>query len=418
MNTQVTIQHDGRTDWKAPATYTSSCQFHVASFPYDSQVCHLQFGPWNSDAAKVDIVADEFALITKQYISNSEWDLKSASKVKNLRYYPCCKKAYSDVTITINLRRRPLFYQFNLVLPYSILLFCLWIGYLVPPQSAERVSLSIIILLAISIFIQTSSSYLPRSDELSSLSVLYFVVLNEVALSSLVTCLIINMYYTSSLRDRTKMHPWVERVLLPTLETMFSKLGLLSIETYTECSVGGERLTQEDSKMVNDSGECRDVATSYNLTSLDCDHLSVAEQCQAKGHGCIHSAALSHKNHMICSRKNGSSWLCSVESSVCETEKEEIIRSSLLNKFRIEKGNARNQKDDLKLSSILRILKKINMQLRKTVADQTLSNKWKRLAIALDRLFLVLFGLLTLCTLLAFTTIKPSLEDEHMHNFK
>ena len=32
-------------------------------------------------------------------------------------YYSCCEEPYPDITYTIRMRRRPMFYVFNLILP-------------------------------------------------------------------------------------------------------------------------------------------------------------------------------------------------------------------------------------------------------------------------------------------------------------
>lgn len=51
------------------------------------------------------------------YQANGEFDLVSFSSIKNIEFYSCCPEPYPDITYTIQLRRRPLFYVFNLILP-------------------------------------------------------------------------------------------------------------------------------------------------------------------------------------------------------------------------------------------------------------------------------------------------------------
>lgn len=51
------------------------------------------------------------------YQANGEFELISFSSVKNIVLYSCCPEPYPDITYTIKLRRRPLFYVFNLILP-------------------------------------------------------------------------------------------------------------------------------------------------------------------------------------------------------------------------------------------------------------------------------------------------------------
>lgn len=51
------------------------------------------------------------------YKANGEFDLISFESEKHNVIYSCCPEPYPDITYTIKLRRRPMFYVFNLILP-------------------------------------------------------------------------------------------------------------------------------------------------------------------------------------------------------------------------------------------------------------------------------------------------------------
>lgn len=51
------------------------------------------------------------------YQANGEFDLVDFSARRNVEYYSCCPEPYPDITYEIRLRRRPMFYVFNLILP-------------------------------------------------------------------------------------------------------------------------------------------------------------------------------------------------------------------------------------------------------------------------------------------------------------
>lgn len=51
------------------------------------------------------------------YQANGEFDLVDFSATRNVQFYSCCPEPYPDITYEIRLRRRPLFYVFNLILP-------------------------------------------------------------------------------------------------------------------------------------------------------------------------------------------------------------------------------------------------------------------------------------------------------------
>lgn len=58
------------------------------------------------------------------YQANGEFDLINFSAVKHIQHYSCCPEPYPDITYTIVLKRRPMFYVFNLILP-CILINCI-----------------------------------------------------------------------------------------------------------------------------------------------------------------------------------------------------------------------------------------------------------------------------------------------------
>lgn len=63
-----------------------------------------------------------FALNTSgdetNYQQNGEFNLENYTAIKHVVYYSCCPDApFPDITYFIVLRRRPMFYVFNLILP-------------------------------------------------------------------------------------------------------------------------------------------------------------------------------------------------------------------------------------------------------------------------------------------------------------
>ncbi len=51
------------------------------------------------------------------YQENGEFKLESFKAVKSCILYSCCPNPFPDITYYIELRRRPMFYVFNLILP-------------------------------------------------------------------------------------------------------------------------------------------------------------------------------------------------------------------------------------------------------------------------------------------------------------
>lgn len=60
---------------------------------------------------------------------------------KNTIVYQCCPEPYVDVTFTIQIRRRTLYYFFNLIVPCVLISSMALLGFTLPPDSGEKLTL-------------------------------------------------------------------------------------------------------------------------------------------------------------------------------------------------------------------------------------------------------------------------------------
>lgn len=60
---------------------------------------------------------------------------------KNTIVYACCPEPYVDVTFTIQIRRRTLYYFFNLIVPCVLISSMALLGFTLPPDSGEKLTL-------------------------------------------------------------------------------------------------------------------------------------------------------------------------------------------------------------------------------------------------------------------------------------
>ena len=400
FKTQVILNSDGTTSWNSPATFSTSCELDVSDFPYDKQLCTLKFGPWNSDITLLNMTADTMALTTDKYISSSEWELLSITKKRNSNKYACCVHPFTDVTVSIQIRRKPLFYWFNLVIPYALLLLCLWVGYFVPPHSGERISLSLVILLAFSIIVQATSSYLPRSNELPSLSIFYFVVMIEVAVSALVTCMIIRVHFNSELGDKAPMPDWLHKYLLLKGENFLCTIGLLS-----------KIMRQAEFKEVARRHEFRHIGdVDETLDEILNRKTSDGHQNGSAPGICISTNDMSVSyvgRQRLASR-------CSVDDASTSYSRDcTDSKVTQDGSTRCSNDSKTYSTDDSKLCAILLQVRKITNCFHDDVTAWEISHRWQRLAIVLDRIFFILLSVFTVFTFLSFTVIKPAFAHSH-----
>ncbi|CAL8092915.1 unnamed protein product [Orchesella dallaii] len=117
INTNVIVTNDGMITWLSHGIYKSSCDINVEFFPFDVQKCTLKWASWTYDGYQVDIVHEREEGDQSNYHQNGEFDLIDFRAVRNVVVYSCCPEPYPDITYTISLKRRPMFYVFNLIIP-------------------------------------------------------------------------------------------------------------------------------------------------------------------------------------------------------------------------------------------------------------------------------------------------------------
>ena len=69
--------------------------------------------------------------------------LSGVPAVRNEVRYECCPAPYLDITFTIKIRRRTLYYFFNLIVPCILIASMAVLGFTLPPDSGEKLSLGI-----------------------------------------------------------------------------------------------------------------------------------------------------------------------------------------------------------------------------------------------------------------------------------
>lgn len=83
--------------------------------------CKLKFGSWTYDAASVDIVPEAPSANLLEYQQNGEWDLIDFPCKQNKKSYVCCPNPFTDVTCTLQIRRRTKYYWINLIIPCMLI---------------------------------------------------------------------------------------------------------------------------------------------------------------------------------------------------------------------------------------------------------------------------------------------------------
>ena len=185
------VTHEGMCTYIPPGIFKSTCKIDITWFPFDEQTCDMKFGSWTYDGFKVYyifytklfakctisqqtnysyFINFQLDLILKAqqgdlgtYVDNGEWHLigelisyltfyplqyllltiiyQDVPAERNSQTYDCCPEPYLDITFKINIRRRTLYYFFNLIIPCVLIASMAVLGFTLPSDSGEKLSL-------------------------------------------------------------------------------------------------------------------------------------------------------------------------------------------------------------------------------------------------------------------------------------
>ncbi|XP_061606718.1 neuronal acetylcholine receptor subunit alpha-10 [Phyllopteryx taeniolatus] len=212
METNVVLRHDGQVMWDQPAITKSSCSVDVAFFPFDVQQCHLTFGSWTHNGNQMDLFNALDSADLADFIPNVEWEILGMPAKKNVILYGCCSDPYPDITFTLHLKRRSSFYIFNLLLPCMMISFLAPLGFYLPADSGEKVSLGVTVLLALTVFQLLVAESMPPSESVPLIGKYYIATMTMVTASTALTIFIMNIHHCGP--DGHPVPAWAERFIL------------------------------------------------------------------------------------------------------------------------------------------------------------------------------------------------------------
>uniref|UniRef100_A0A3B5L7B3 Cholinergic receptor, nicotinic, alpha 2b (neuronal) n=1 Tax=Xiphophorus couchianus TaxID=32473 RepID=A0A3B5L7B3_9TELE len=211
--TKAHLFHTGKVRWVPPAIYKSSCSIDVTFFPFDQQNCKMKFGSWTYDKAKIDLERIENTVDLNNYWESGEWAIINAVGTYNTKKYDCCHEIYPDITYFFIIRRLPLFYTINLIIP-CLLISCLTVlVFYLPSDCGEKITLCISVLLSLTVFLLLITEIIPSTSLVIPLIGEYLLfTMIFVTLSIVITVFVLNVHHRSP--STHKMPRWVHSVFL------------------------------------------------------------------------------------------------------------------------------------------------------------------------------------------------------------
>uniref|UniRef100_UPI00359010F7 neuronal acetylcholine receptor subunit alpha-7-like n=1 Tax=Myxine glutinosa TaxID=7769 RepID=UPI00359010F7 len=372
----------------------STCYIDVRWFPFDVQSCDLKFGSWSYDGWLIDL--QKMDADTSRYTSNGEWDLIEIPGKKNVVRYECCQEPYPDVTYTVTIRRRTLYYALNLLVPCLLISTLSLLVFLLPADSGEKISLGITVLLSLTVFMLLVAEIMPATSDSVPLIGQYFAsTMIIVALSVVMTTVVLQYHHRDP--DGKKMPKWMRLVLLdwcawflrmkqPGKARHRLSRRLSVLHQSTVCSIDLALLVSGNQKGLSNNGYVLYQNTAANDTpgagTSDSGVMCGQETC---------FSGISEQEETCGHRGPG------VEGSYCCGSGGRSIKNELLR--------------------ILAELRYIAERFRLQDQEQAMASEWKFVGAVIDRLCMLAFSLFTIISTITILMSAPHFSEAVSKDF-
>ncbi|XP_004636553.1 5-hydroxytryptamine receptor 3A isoform X1 [Octodon degus] len=213
----VYVQHQGEVQNYKPLQVVTACSLDIYNFPFDVQNCSLTFTSWLHTIQDINIslwrLPEKVKSDKSVFMNQGEWELLGVL-TQFLEFSDRDSSgSFAEMKFYVVIRRRPLFYAVSLLLPSIFLMIMDIVGFYLPPDSGERVSFKITLLLGYSVFLIIVSDTLPATAIGTPLISVYFVVCMALLVISLAeTILIVRLVHKQDLQR--PVPPWLRHLVL------------------------------------------------------------------------------------------------------------------------------------------------------------------------------------------------------------
>ena len=202
------VDFTGRTITWPYKMYQVGCKINIRHFPFDVQVCELDFLSWTNPYSVLKLTtSDKLSLF--YYKESAEWSLDSY-EIDHYQNPYGEYDSWDHIAFRFTLRRKWLFQVLNMIAPIVCISFLNLTCFLIPSDCGEKITLCISIFLTLAVFLTIITSSLPESSDDTSLFGVYVgLQLLCSGLTILATVISLHLYH----KEKTDKVPLMWRAL-------------------------------------------------------------------------------------------------------------------------------------------------------------------------------------------------------------
>lgn len=161
MVTQLDLQilSNGSVEWGPGDSLTTTCSVDTRLFPFDTQTCDIEFGPW----VQYDTTSATCSRVVTENLQSAEWHVVNTS----------CKRVEEDedgkliwfFQSRITMRRKWLVYVVSMLLPIALVSALNCVVFVLPFQCGEKMGVSLTTFLTLAVFMTMIQDSLPNNSD-------------------------------------------------------------------------------------------------------------------------------------------------------------------------------------------------------------------------------------------------------------
>ncbi|XGW17991.1 hypothetical protein V3C99_002527 [Haemonchus contortus] len=211
------VFYDGTVRMSVYAVYRNLCNMKVDNFPYDSQICMIDIGPWSYTDEEVHSIPGESIEAARDgYEGNSEWDFVSLTASEKYSTDSDANFHFTEARFQLYVSRRPQFYVWVLLIPTFVITTVSICGLFIPTNSLgdreEKVNLGLTTLLSSAVILEIVANSMPKASAFPLLGNFILAEIFVVAAGVLCSVVTLTLHHRANTR-RWRPKPWMLRIL-------------------------------------------------------------------------------------------------------------------------------------------------------------------------------------------------------------